>query len=107
MKPEYGDTVVSIDVMIIGCHNGTGHTFRGLGISTFTCAIKSSLDEGYHSFCRVGTGYNFEQLGELRQKLGPHLKPFNNNKKPDFMKHMKFGMIISFVIFIFISNYNI
>jgi DNA ligase-4 len=100
MKPEYGDTVASIDVMIMGCHNGSGETFRGRGISTFTCAIKTSPDSAeYHSFCRVGTGYDFEQLRELREKLNPHLKAFNNKRKPEYMKHMKFGMKL--------SNFNI
>jgi hypothetical protein len=64
--------------------------FRGKGMSTFTCAVKVTDSNGlttYQPVCRVGTGYSFDELKELREKLEsikiPWEKSFTGVKGPN------------------------
>lgn len=77
MKPEYGDQTEDLDLLILGGYYGEGQSVRGEGISTFLCGIKTTSLTAtgsavqYHTICKVGTGYSFQQLQELRNKLAP------------------------------------
>eukprot|EP01031_Cornospumella_fuschlensis_P035902 gene35902-43549_t len=60
MKPEYGDYIEDIDLVIIGGYYGEGARSRE-GVSTFLCAVVEYTVDGetiYHSLAKVGTGYN-------------------------------------------------
>ncbi len=101
MKPEYGDHTEDLDVLILGAYYGEGQNFRGEGISTFLCGIRDDLSseplEGedeedlmpkrFHTVCKVGTGYNFQELLELREKLQPHLIPWDEDHPPEHLAH--------------------
>ena len=87
MKPEYSDMTRDLDLILLGAYHGEGKSMRGKGLSTFLCGVKdmsseelhasssdasssNELNSKYKSICKVGTGYSFEQLEELRAKLG-------------------------------------
>jgi hypothetical protein len=68
--------------------------FRGKGLSTFTCAVKVTDLNGltiYQPVCRVGTGYSFDELKELREKLEPIKIPwetsFTGGKGPNGVRN--------------------
>lgn len=68
MKPEYGDQTEDLDLLILGAYYGEGMGLRGKGLSTFLCGVRDDRrPDLYHTVCKVGTGYNFEELMELRR----------------------------------------
>ena len=70
MKPEYGDETRDLDFLILGAYYGEGTSVRGKGLSVFLCGVKDDHDPGlYHTVCKVGTGYSFQQLSSIRQQI--------------------------------------
>ncbi|XP_042871458.1 DNA ligase 4-like [Penaeus japonicus] len=95
VKPEYVDSLVSeLDLLIIGAYYGSGrrkgvlsHFLLGVAVSTTEAGGKPTE---FHSFCRVGSGYTYAELGDLMAKLSPHVKKgqappgvFVTREKPD------------------------
>jgi DNA ligase-4 len=78
MKPEYGDTLADLDVLILGGYYGQGASMRGEGISTFLCGLYDVSNKRYHSFCTVGTGYSHAELSTLRERLTPCFQPWGD-----------------------------
>ena len=67
LKPEYGDSVSPIDVAVVGAYYGEGRGFRGKGFSVVLCAVKESENsDRLVPFCKVGSGFSFQALLELR-----------------------------------------
>lgn len=77
---------------------------RGAGISTFLCGVLSRRPEiavdgdgddddvKYVSLCKVGTGYSFEELNQLRKEVLQHGVPFNQRDPfPPHVEAWKFG----------------
>jgi DNA ligase-4 len=90
MKPEYGEYQTDLDLLILGGYYGEGQSMRGQGISTFLCGIKDNNNPNiYQTLCKVGTGYSFEQLTELREKLKEIENPWNHRHPPDHLAHWK------------------
>ena len=87
-KPDYLQTE-DLDVLIIGAFNGTG--WRGGKISMFLLAVAEKPHGGgdpcvFHSFCRVGTGLNKENLEFLQKHFEGLLLPGGRGKQPPCYK---------------------
>lgn len=101
MKPEYGDQTEDLDLLVLAGYHGEGSSFRGEGISTFLLGVRtdpgSSSTVAYHTLCKVGTGYNFDQLRELRNFLDTIAVPWDeggggggeNSQGPAHLQHWK------------------
>lgn len=106
MKPEYSDLTRDLDLIILGAYFGEGNSMRGKGLSTFLLGIRDDSDAGsshltppsslsqstqpnqtdskltkYRSICKVGTGYSFQELEELRAKITPYIVPWDQDKQ--------------------------
>lgn len=91
LKPDYSHDSPSFEVVILGANPGTGKGHRAQGMSTFTCGVKANNDSNctiYRIFCRVGTGYNENDLEKLRDKLNGVLFPVDEDKSnlPEYLK---------------------
>jgi len=83
MKPEYGDETRDLDFLILGAYYGEGTSVRGKGLSVFLCGVKDDHDPGlYHTVCKVGTGYSFQQLSSIRQQISAVSVPWDVNRPP-------------------------
>eukprot|EP01038_Epipyxis_sp_PR26KG_P009014 gene9014-12157_t len=94
MKPEYGNQTDDLDLLILGAYFGEGKGVRGGGLSTFLCGVRDDSDHTrYKTLCKVGTGYSFAELLDLRKKLEDicvewkrtpdHLVPWRIAKRDD------------------------
>ncbi|KAF9584012.1 DNA ligase (ATP) [Lunasporangiospora selenospora] len=85
LKPEYVDGVFdSLDVLVVGGFYGTGSRGGQGVISSYLCAVcdnTSKFPNGKKllSFCKFGTGFTFEQMGDKR--LGPHWKEYKHYRE--------------------------
>jgi DNA ligase-4 len=105
MKPEYSDMTRDLDMIILGAYYGEGKSMRGKGLSTFLCGVRDNssrvtpvendgatdvdvIDMKFKTVCKIGTGYSFMQLEELRGKLAPVVQQWDktsrNFKPPHF-----------------------
>lgn len=51
---------------------------RGEGLSTFLCAVQDPTGlVPFMPLVKVGTGYSFNELTELRARIGPHTVPWD------------------------------
>eukprot|EP00850_Spirogloea_muscicola_P001679 SM000006S19444 [mRNA] locus=s6:741041:749189:- [translate_table: standard] len=88
IKPDYVNVESDLDALIIGGYYGKGG--RGGKVSNFLLGLAEKHPAGgnptrFISFCRVGTGFSNEELGELRQKLEPFWRPnARGTKAPSF-----------------------
>lgn len=85
MKPEYGDETRDLDFLILGAYYGEGTSVRGKGLSVFLCGVKDDRgDPGllYHTVCKVGTGYSFQQLSSIRQQIAAVSVPWDVHRPP-------------------------
>ena len=83
MKPEYGDETRDLDFLILGAYYGEGTSVRGKGLSVFLCGVKDDRDPGlYHTVCKVGTGYSFQQLSSIRQQISAVSVPWDVSRPP-------------------------
>eukprot|EP01033_Poteriospumella_lacustris_P007600 gene7600-5461_t len=103
MKPEYGDQTEDLDLLVLAGYHGEGSSFRGEGISTFLLGVRTDPGSAsaavYHTLCKVGTGYNFDQLRELRSFLDTIAVPWDeggggggggeNSQGPAHLQHWK------------------
>lgn len=92
MKPEYGDQTEDLDLLVLAGYHGEGSSFRGEGISTFLLGVRAAPGDSvdYHTLCKVGTGYNFYQLRELREFLDTIAIPWDGDGGgPIHLQHWK------------------
>eukprot|EP00923_Selenidium_pygospionis_P044791 GHVN01077379.1.p1 GENE.GHVN01077379.1~~GHVN01077379.1.p1 ORF type:complete len:480 (-),score=102.06 GHVN01077379.1:482-1921(-) len=87
LKPPHGSLSDTLDLLVCGAYYASGRRRRIEGssssidhISTFLLGVLQG-DGGKEakrviSFCKVGTGYSIEQLGEIRHIIGPHLRRY-------------------------------
>ena len=93
LKPDYVDDMISsLDLLIMGGYFGEGKRRVG-DISHFLLGCKGNNDNDndddndklpteFYTFCKVGSGYNIEELKQLQNELRPHWKPFKRNAIP-------------------------
>lgn len=81
LKPEYIDGVGdSLDMLILGGYYGSG-VRKGGTISHFLVGVQ--IRPGvFASCCRVGSGYNDQELKDLQRHLQPHWKEYNPQNPP-------------------------
>ncbi|DBA04437.1 TPA: hypothetical protein N0F65_010033 [Lagenidium giganteum] len=103
LKPDYAGMTTNLDVLIIGGFYGTGRRRSG-DVSVFLLGVLSrSLDEKavieaskpgseiptIYTFAKVGTGYNLEELAQMRSELEPHWVPWDNDNIPPHLNGWK------------------
>ncbi|KAF1322347.1 DNA ligase, partial [Globisporangium splendens] len=103
LKPDYAGMTTNLDVLIIGGFYGTGRRRSG-DVSVFLVGVLSrSLDEAaaeeamkpgapcpvVYTFAKVGTGYNLEELEDLRRDLEPHWQLWDNDNIPAHLNGWK------------------
>lgn len=96
LKPDYAGMTTNLDVIILGGFYGTGRRRSG-DVSVFMVGVLShSLDEkaaeqamvpgaacpAFYTFTKVGTGYNLDELAEMRRELEPHWQPWDPDNIP-------------------------
>ncbi|KAF8315325.1 ATP-dependent DNA ligase [Clavulina sp. PMI_390] len=93
VKPEYMDDMgESVDVIVLAGEYGRGR--RGGRISSLICGVRAehlredANEATYQTFCRVGTGLNFEEYDWINKKPW---KKLNKNKFPDWMSVSPIG----------------
>lgn len=98
MKPEYSNNMTDLDLLILGGYYGEGKGVRADGISHFLMGVKDDLRSTddcvkYLTVGKIGTGYSFAELEELRNKLNPHWKPWPaaGSRIPDHFSPWKIG----------------
>jgi hypothetical protein len=98
MKPEYGSHVQELDVILLGGYYGEGKSMRGQGLSTFVIGVKNdyfrtndpnseTYKDEYLTCGKVGTGYSFEELAELRKRLSEIAVPWDPVRMPPHLAH--------------------
>ncbi|KAI9908466.1 hypothetical protein PsorP6_004025 [Peronosclerospora sorghi] len=103
LKPDYAGMTTDLDVIIIGGYYGTGRRRSG-NVSVFLLGVLAhSLDENkaaeamkpgapcpvVYTFAKVGTGYNLEELEQMRQELEPYWLPWVDNNVPPHLNCWK------------------
>lgn len=103
LKPDYAGMTTNLDVVIVGGFYGTGRRRSG-DVSVFLLGVLSrSLDEAaadeamqpgapcpvVYTFAKVGTGYNLNELEDLRRELEPHWQPWDNDNIPAHLNGWK------------------
>ena len=80
IKPEYLNGVGdNLDLVILGGFYGAGTGGRSGTPSHFLLGIAGPVEEGqkfgdvWHSFAKVGTGYNYSELSTMQYKLQPQV----------------------------------
>lgn len=64
-------------------------------ITTFLLGVIDKTDDGeyvVYSFCKVGTGYNAQELALLREKLKNNLVIEDNKFYPKYLKPWKYSL---------------
>lgn len=75
---------------MLGAYYGEGKGLRGRGLSTFICGVKDDRNPAvYHTVCKVGTGYSFEELLQLRKIITEISLPWNPRAPPAHLAHWK------------------
>ena len=65
------------------------HSPHTTGISTFVCGVKDDRSSLYHTVCKVGTGYSFEELLKLRKIIENIAVPYNPRSPPPHLANWK------------------
>ncbi|GLE00002.1 hypothetical protein PINS_up008729 [Pythium insidiosum] len=96
LKPDYAGMTTNLDVLIIGGFYGTGRRRSG-NVSVFLLGVLDrALDDAaaeeaskpgtpiptIYTFAKVGTGYNREELEQLRRELEPHWQTWDSDNIP-------------------------
>ncbi|XP_071941905.1 DNA ligase 4-like [Antedon mediterranea] len=87
IKPEYMDNMMDeLDLLIIGGYFGKGKRSKVISHFLLGVAVPPS-NEGdepkyFKSFCKVGSGYTYQELYDLNVKLLPHWKALEKDKCP-------------------------
>ncbi|KAI1319760.1 DNA ligase (ATP) [Mortierella claussenii] len=85
IKPEYVDGVFdSLDVLIVGGYYGSGS--RQGAISSYLCAVrdntsKSPTGKKFLTFCKIGSGFSYQQMGNFSELLSPHWKEYKHYRE--------------------------
>lgn len=77
-------------MIVLGCYYGQGNSIRGQGVSRFLLGVRTQNNE-YRTLCKVGTGYSFRELQEVREKMKPFFQEYDSNNPPEFLRHWKPG----------------
>lgn len=97
LKPEYDGLADTLDLLVIGAFFSDSQRRRaGQGESRdladncaqFLCAARKGTGgdgDRVLTVCRVGTGFNMEQLGEIRDRLRPHLRRYDPRRAPAWL----------------------
>ncbi|GMF22283.1 unnamed protein product [Phytophthora lilii] len=103
LKPDYAGMTTDLDVIIVGGFYGTGRRRSG-NVSVFLLGVLAhSLDEDkaakamepgapcptVYTFAKVGTGYNLEELEQMRQELEPYWQPWDDDNVPPHLNGWK------------------
>ncbi|KAG3090274.1 DNA ligase 4 [Phytophthora idaei] len=103
LKPDYAGMTTNLDVIIVGGFYGTGRRRSG-NVSVFLLGVLAhSLDEKgaaeaikpgaacpvVYTFAKVGTGYNLEELEQMRQELEPYWQPWDDDDIPPHLNGWK------------------
>ncbi|CAI5712705.1 unnamed protein product [Hyaloperonospora brassicae] len=96
LKPDYAGMTTDLDTVIVGGFYGTGRRRSG-NVSVFLLGVLAhALDEtqaaeamkpgapcpAVYTFAKVGTGYNLDELEQMRQELGPYWQPWDDKHIP-------------------------
>lgn len=85
LKPEYIDGVGdSLDMLILGGYYGSG-VRKGGTISHFLVGVQTRPGV-FSSCCRVGSGYNDQELKDLQKHLHSHWMPFDPRNPPKWVE---------------------
>ncbi|CAH0491228.1 unnamed protein product [Peronospora farinosa] len=103
LKPDYAGMTTDLDAIIVGGFYGTGRRRSG-NVSVFLLGVLArSLDEreaaeamklgapcpGVYTFAKVGTGYNLDELDQMRQELEPYWQPWDDDNIPSHLNGWK------------------
>ncbi|KAH7479247.1 DNA ligase 4 [Phytophthora ramorum] len=103
LKPDYAGMTTDLDAIIVGGFYGTGRRRSG-NVSVFLLGVLAhSLDENkaaeatkpgaacpaVYTFAKVGTGYNLEELEQMRQELEPYWQTWDDNDIPPHLNGWK------------------
>lgn len=98
LKPDYAGMTTNLDVLILGGYYGTGRRRSG-DVSVFLVGVlPHTLEEDtiskastletlppFYTFAKVGTGYNLDELTQMRRELEPYWQPWvSENIPPHF-----------------------
>lgn len=76
LKPDYAGLTYDIELVILGGYYGSGRrSGRNGNVGSFLVGLVTNDDIDHPTvttFCKVGTGYNREELDQLRERLSPH-----------------------------------
>ncbi|KAF9102712.1 DNA ligase (ATP) [Mortierella sp. GBA35] len=87
IKPEYVDGVFdSLDVLVVGGYYGSGNRGGHGVISSYLCAVrdntsKSATGKKFLTFCKFGSGFTHQQMGNFNQVLGPYWKEYKHYRE--------------------------
>ncbi|CAH0479075.1 unnamed protein product [Peronospora belbahrii] len=103
LKPDYAGMTTDLDAIIVGGFYGTGRRRSG-NVSVFLIGVLAhSLDESeaakvmkpgascpmVYTFAKVGTGYNLDELDQMRQDLEPYWRPWDDDNIPPHLSGWK------------------
>ncbi|KAL3673389.1 hypothetical protein V7S43_001102 [Phytophthora oleae] len=103
LKPDYAGMTTDLDAIIVGGFYGTGRRRSG-NVSVFLLGVLAhSLDENgaaqatkpgaecpvVYTFAKVGTGYNLDELEQMRQELEPYWHTWDDNNIPPHLSGWK------------------
>lgn len=103
LKPDYAGMTTDLDAIIVGGFYGTGRRRSG-NVSVFLLGVLAhSLDESgaaeatkpgapcpvVYTFAKVGTGYNLDELEQMRQELEPYWQPWDDDNVPPHLNGWK------------------
>uniref|UniRef100_M4B6V2 DNA ligase n=1 Tax=Hyaloperonospora arabidopsidis (strain Emoy2) TaxID=559515 RepID=M4B6V2_HYAAE len=103
LKPDYAGMTTDLDTLIVGGLYGTGRRRSG-NVSVFLLGVLAhTLDENeaaeamkpgaqcpaVYTFAKVGTGYNLDELEQMRRELEPYWQPWDDNNIPPHLNGWK------------------
>lgn len=96
LKPDYIDQLdETLDLIILGGYYGEGSRRSG-DLSTFLMGVAEDFEPGtkptkFRALCKVGTGYSFVELMELRERLKPYYKIYDVANRPPHFEEWRPG----------------
>eukprot|EP00730_Choanoeca_flexa_P016767 TRINITY_DN7989_c0_g1_i1.p1 TRINITY_DN7989_c0_g1~~TRINITY_DN7989_c0_g1_i1.p1 ORF type:complete len:780 (+),score=139.33 TRINITY_DN7989_c0_g1_i1:32-2341(+) len=94
-KPENESQLSdTLDLLIVGAYRPDGARRQGGRFSHFMLAVAERPPDDappgtrpskFYSFCKVGTGYAYNELQRVRKLLDKHMKPFDKRSGPSGM----------------------
>eukprot|EP00871_Galdieria_phlegrea_P001153 jgi/Galph1/2038/GphlegSOOS_G719.1 len=95
LKSDYFSGMIEdLDVLILGAYLGRGH-FKRVRVgkpSHFLIGVLDKENNGQNAkwvvVGKVGSGYSYEELEQLQQKLSPHWIPFVRKSPPSYLANV-------------------